>query len=262
MSGRRSRDSEDSDAPLDPDQLLNYVQDVTGWNTYHAAAYVTLVRAGPLEASDIVAMTNIPKGRVYDILEELEGTAIDVQHGNPKRYRAQHPRSVLGDKQDSFNQKANQATNHLEQQHEINRERQDPQHPAWVIPGIAGTKRRIREGLDAAEERILLMEEDGNWIQDNQIRDLRQIASNGVEVRVVGWRRWRGKLTELADAGVRAWEHDQVESSFCIIDDDLVVLRVGRGDTGVMIEDEGAVNVLQKAFEASRKEATEIQPDE
>lgn len=259
MSERDPSDGGDPPDSLSSDQLKEYVRDVMDWTAYQAEAYVAVARQGPLEPSEIVATTDIPQGRVYNIMGQLEGEAVSVQGHQPKRYKAQHPRSLLGDKQEEFNQKADAAMDRLEQQYEIQLERRDPRHPAWVMPGIPGTKRDILNGFETAEDRVLLIEQDGNWIQSNEIRDLSRLVDTGVTVEVIGWSGWRDKLDRLVEeAGVDAWVGDQVESSVAIIDDELAIMRVGRGDTGVKLEDRGSVKILRTAFEATKEEATEV----
>jgi len=236
---------------LTSDQLKKHVQEVMGWTTYQAEAYVTVVRHGPLEPSEIVAMTDVPQGRVYNVMGELEGEAVNVQGRQPKRYQAQHPRSLLGDKQEAFNEKADSAIAHLEQQHEIQRERRDTRHPAWVIPGISGTKRALLKALESAEDRVLLMEQDGNWIQSNDVRDISRLVDEGIEVEVIGWSGWHDRLEEFVEkTGADGWVHEQVDSSYAIIDDNLAIMRVGRGSTGVKIDDAGTVDILWTAFNA------------
>lgn len=261
MNGPGSSREAETDG-LSHDQLKEYVQDVMDWTSYQAAAYVAVVRNGPVTPPDIVATTGVPQGRVYDVMGQLEGEAVNVQGHQPKRYQAQHPRSLLGDKQEEFNEKADAATAHLEQQHEIQRERRKPRHPAWIIPGISGTKRELRDGIMEAEDRVLLMDHDGRWIGQNEIRGFDRLVSNGIRVEVVGWSGWSETMEEIVDeAGVTAWETDSVDSSFCLVDDGLVIMRVGREDTGVKIEDEGAVTILRTAFEATKRDATEVPTD-
>jgi sugar-specific transcriptional regulator TrmB len=249
----------DSQSSLVDADLREYVREVMSWTEYQATAYITVVRHGPVEPSEIVAMTDIPQGRVYSVMDTLEGEAVNVQGRQPKRYEAQHPRSVLGDEQEAFNEKADIATDHLEQQHEIQRERHDPRHPAWVITGISGIKRELLDGLKDVEERVLLMEQDGKWIQSNQIRDLGRLANDGVEIEVIGTSRWTSTLEELAtEAEIRTWRHEQLECSFSIFDDELIIMRVGRGDTGLKIEGEGPANIFRTAFKETKQEATKV----
>lgn len=260
MSGQNSPPNEPG--TLSPEQLKEYVQDVMDWTSYQAEAYVAVVRNEPVTPSDIVATTDVPQGRVYDVMSQLEGEAVNVQDHQPKRYQAQHPRSLLGDKQEEFNDKADAAMDHLEQQHEIQRERREPRHPAWVIPGISGTKRELMEGIMGADDRVLMMEHDGRWIQSNEIRDLGRLVNDGVTIEVIGWSGWGEKIELLVEeAGVTAWMADSVDSSFCVVDEDLAIMRVGREDTGVKIEDGGPVDIMRTAFEATKQDATVVPTD-
>ena len=259
MSPANGSGGSGSDSPLDSGDLRKYVREVMDWTEYQATAYIAVVRHGPIEPSEIVAMTDIPQGRVYNVLDTLEGHAINVQGRQPKRYEAQHPRAVLGDQRDAFNEKADAATDHLEQQHEIQRERYDPRHPAWVMTGISGTKRELLHGLEHADTQVRLMEQDGRWIQSNQIRDLGRLVTDDVEVEVIGTPRWMDTLEGIVtEAGIKAWWQERLESSFALFDDELVIMRVGQGDTGIKIEDNGPVNLLSTAFEVTKQEATEL----
>lgn len=262
MSERDSAGDTEQSFSLEPEQLTEYLKDVMGWTGYQAQAYGCVARNGPIEPSDIVALTDVPQGRIYDVMGQLEGHAVNVQGRQPKRYQAQHPRSLLGDQQERFNEKADVVINQLEQQHEIQRERQKPRHPAWIVPGMDGTKRELLEGLERARESVVLVERDAQWIQENEIRDIGRMVTAGISVKVIGAPRWQKKLKALVkNEGVSAWLYDDVDGSFAIIDDDLALMRANRGNTGVKIEDERAVSVFQTAFEALKQDATEVLPN-
>lgn len=263
MGGQESRETSGQTVLPDHDQLVEYVQDVMDWNAYQAAAYVEVVRNGPLEPKDIVATTDIPQGRVYDIMGTLEGEFVNVQGRQPKRYQAQHPRSILREKREEFNDKADTATTYLEQQFEVQRERQEPRHPAWVIPGISGTKRELLEMIKSAEERIQLLDRDGSWIREDEINDLERVSKRGVEVEVIGTPRWADDLRSIVtETDCSGWEHEEIECSVAIIDETSVVMRIGREHTGIKIEDAGTAKVLHSAFKSYRREANEVQPNE
>ena len=253
--------SDDRSEPLRRQQLLNYVMDVTGWNRYRAAAYIAIVRDGPLAANDIVQLTDVPQGRIYNTLDTLEGDAIMSQGRQPTIYEAHHPRSVLGDKQEEFNEKADLAINHLEQQHEIARERDDPQHPMWVMAGFSGTVRELKEEIDQANESIQIMDVDGQWINNREVRDLSRLAQRGVDIEVIGWDGWRDTLDELANSGMKVMTNEDVDASMCIIDGERVILRTGRGKTGMKVEDAGSVKIFQRAYETYRENACVAQKD-
>lgn len=262
MSERGSGDSGDGRDSLGRDELRDYVQEVMDWTSYQATAYVTVVRNRGISPKEIVARTEIPQGRIYDVLRSLEGVALNVQRRQPKIYEAQHPRSLLGEKQEVFNEMADAAIGHLEQLHEIQRERDDPSDPAWVISGLAGTKREILDALQAVEEEVCIVDRDGSWIQSNERRDLGRMASRGVDVQVVGQSRWRDNLATLVEEyDVQGWQHEALGTSFLLFDNELAIMRIGRGETGVKLEDAGTVKVLRTAFDTVRQEATRIQSD-
>lgn len=259
MSPSGPSGSDGAGESLDADDLKTYVQEVMDWTAYQAEAYVAVVQHEPIEPNEIVALTNVPQGRVYDVMGVLEGVAVNTQSRQPKRYQAQHPRALLSDKKEEFNEKADSAIAHLEQQHEVQRERITPRHPAWIVPGISGTKRELLQGLQDAKDSVRIADQDGLWIQPNEIRDFSRIVDNGISVEIMGWSSWRETLEQLAEeAGVTALVHEQVDASFTLIDDELAIIRVGDGTTGVKIEDEGTVNVLEIAFESLKEEATDV----
>lgn len=262
MTERGNPNEDDGAESPTKSDLKQYVMDVMGWNSYQASAYVALVRDGPLEPKDIVAMTDVPQGRVYDIMSSLEGEYVIVQGAQPKRYQAQHPRSVLGDMREAFIEKADSAIDHLEQQYEIQLDRQEPRHPAWVIPGMGGVKRELIEAIRTSEAEIKLVDRDGRWIQKGELEDLQDKVNNDVSVEVIGRPQWEETLTKLASmAGCPTWKADGIDSSFILIDDDVAIMRTGRGDTGTKIEDTGTVKTLERAFRMIRNEADRVTPD-
>lgn len=58
-----------------------------GLSKYEAAAYETLLRTGTVTASDVAEAAEIPKSRVYDVLDTLETKGfVVVQPGRPKKF--------------------------------------------------------------------------------------------------------------------------------------------------------------------------------
>lgn len=259
MSDPGPGDREEDSHPPQTKDLKEYLQDVMDWTAYQAEAYIAVVRDGPLEPSEIVAITDIPQGRVYNVMGQLEGEAVNVQGHQPKKYQAQHPRSLITEKKEEFDRKAEETTNILEYQHEIQREKQDPRHPAWIIPGIAGTKRELMDGISEAGTSISIVDQDGSWIQNNEIRDLSRLSNSGVEIEIIGLPEWINQLADFAEeTNSKVWEHRDIRSSFYIIDENLVIMRIGQGRTGVKIRDKGTVKVLRRAFDDYKEEATRI----
>lgn len=67
-----------------------------GLNAYEAAAYLSLLKLGVSEASDIYRDSDVPYGKIYSVLESLVGKGfVEVQASRPKKFRAIDPEISL-----------------------------------------------------------------------------------------------------------------------------------------------------------------------
>jgi len=238
--------------------LDDILQDVMEWGQYHAAVYRTLVERGALEPTDVSTWSDVPQGRVYDILDDLyrEG-AVKKQSINPTVYVAQHPEKIIDRKEEEFVEKATEAKQQLFQTYEVNFNEDLGRNPAWVVAGRSGVVDQVREQLELAESRIDALEREP-WYRDEDIDLLESCASDGCDVRVVGRSGVEADLEPLADSDVSVRHSTEVKTSFYLIDDDRVILNIGRGDTGVMFRDTTIATVLATEFEDIYKAASEV----
>jgi sugar-specific transcriptional regulator TrmB len=75
-----------------------------GLSNYGAKTYIVITNLGPINATNIALEANIPRTKIYDVLNKLEGAGwINVEQGRPKLFSAQDPRSIIdGRKSDLF----------------------------------------------------------------------------------------------------------------------------------------------------------------
>lgn len=67
-----------------------------GLNAYEAAAYLSLLKLGVSEASEIYRDSDVPYGKIYSVLESLVGKGfVEVQASRPKKFRAVDPELAL-----------------------------------------------------------------------------------------------------------------------------------------------------------------------
>lgn len=257
-----SEDETSGSEPLDDRERIEKLQDVMDWGEYEAAAYEGLVREGPLEASDLVYRTDIPQGRIYDTLNGLGESAVKKQGRNPTRYDAQHPRKLIKEKQDEFNDSAGRLKNQLEQAYDVEQDRRETQHPAWVMTGLSGTAQRMEELIENAKIRVFIVDRDLRWMQPETIDTLAELVTADVNIQIVGWHARLEELEDLAVAGVPVYAHENIDSSFCIVDDEDVVVRVGRGDTGIVIQDESIATILTREANRQLEDASVVTTDE
>ena len=238
--------------------LDDILQDVMEWGQYHAAVYRTLVERGALEPTDVSQWSDVPQGRVYDILDDLfrEG-AVKKQSVNPTVYVAQHPEKIIDRKEEEFVEKATEAKQRLFQSYEVNLNEDLGRNPAWVVAGRSGVVDQVREQIELAEKRIDALETEP-WFGDDDVELLQSTAANGCDVRLVGRSGAEDDLEPLADSTVSVRHSTEVKTSFYLIDDDRVVLNIGRGDTGIVFRDATIASVLTSEFEDIYKSASEV----
>lgn len=234
------------------------LQEVMQWGEYHAAVYETLVERGALEPTDVATWSGVPKGRVYDVLDDLyqEG-AVKKQSVNPTIYVAQHPKKIIDRREDEFVEKATEAKQQLFQTYEVNFEEDLGRNPAWVVTGRSGVVDQVREQLELAEDRIDAYEPEP-WFGKGDVERMNELAEKGCDVRVVSRSGAEDDLEPFTDSAVDVRHSTEVTTSFYLIDDARVILNIGRGDTGVVFQDETIANVLSKEFEVRYEAAAEV----
>lgn len=234
------------------------LQEVMDWGKYQAAVYRTLVERGALEPTDASTWSGVPKGRVYDVLDDLhdEG-AVKKQGTNPTIYVAQHPEKIIDRREQNFVEKATEAKQKLFQTYEVNVDEDLGPNPAWVVTSRSGVVDQLREQIELANSRIDVME-PFPWFKENDVELLESMVADGCSVRIVGRSGPDELLKTLAGSDVDVRHSTEVTTSFYLIDEDRVILNLDRGDTGVVFRDETIATVLTSEFEESYKRASEL----
>jgi len=242
---------------MDTDELDSKLQNVMDWGQYEAAAYRVLVRYGPLEASDVVVRANIPQGRVYDVLNRLHSKGIVIKQGlQPTQYAAQSPKQLIEPKQEAFDKMATETIESLEPAYEMNLE--EEQHPAWVTTSISGLATQARDLFSEVNNRLWILERSF-WFEEADIEKLQSLATDDVDVRILGWNP-RKELNDIATKAdnISVRQLMKVDKSFYLGDSDRVILNLDDGQTGIIFRDEAMANVLIERFDNLYEEASEV----
>ncbi|WP_424007677.1 TrmB family transcriptional regulator [Haloferax denitrificans] len=244
------------------DQLVQMLQDVMDWTQYEASAYRTLVQDGPLEASELAVRSDVSKGKEYDVLNKLASKDLVVKQGtHPQRFDAQDPRQLLNEREGEFQDRMDELKQRLGAAYEMNAETKRVEDEAWVTTGRAGLARKIREYYNQADESVYLKQWDPRWVESTDIRDLSIVNKGGVDVRVLGFSGRESKLMEFAAKGIPTWMDENVESSFCVFDGEIVAMEVGRGRAGIVFRDSSTATVFINHFQQSIERANRLDPD-
>ncbi len=136
-----------------------------GLSEYEARAYRALLNTGPTTAKDLSRASEVPMGRIYDVLNSLETQNIvrSQTASRPKKYVAVEPNTaldrLLDDKLQELTEKAEQYENIVD---ELSEELDTAEPPIdegfWTAAvGPEDAIELLVERLDAAEERIVMV---------------------------------------------------------------------------------------------------------
>jgi len=244
--------------------LKDELKDALGWSQYEAAAYAALVRDGPMEASDIALVADIPDSRIYSVLTSLEEDkgCILKQGRRPAEYDAQHPRYVIQDEQERFIEKADNVEAKLANAWESERgDTDDHTDESWVLASASGTVKEIRRLIDDATTSVKIVDADLRWISRRKDVDtFKGLVDNDVEIKIIG--PTEAALDDLMDVeGIELRYDTDLSKAYYIIDEKHVVMRLHSGRTGIVFSEEQTATIFGSDFEATRKDATRVDTD-
>jgi sugar-specific transcriptional regulator TrmB len=221
-----------------------------GLSEYEARAYRSLLKTGPTTAKELSRVSDVPMGRIYDVLNSIEQYNLvrSQSASRPKKYVAVEPETalerLLEDKKRELEEKAQQyeaIVSDLEGELET---AEPVEERFWTAAvGDREVVDLLLERLAAADESIVMvlstytnqyfnMEEVGSAILDG----LAEALERGVHVDLLMRRalvptlpesigqRYRESLTEHENFGVRTAR--DISGTFTLIDGTEVVIEV------------------------------------
>jgi len=220
-----------------------------GLSEYEARAFRSLLETGPTTAKELSRASDVPMGRIYDVLNALETYNLvrSQTASRPKKYAAVEPETaldrLLADRKRELEQQAEQYEQTVD---ELGAELEtaDPvDEPFWTAAvGATETAELLVERLAAAEERIVVVASarsqsfDLDAVGTEIAAELAAALDRGVSVSVllrpalvealppaVG-ERYRDVLQDHEASAVRTSE--EVSGTFELIDQSEVCIEV------------------------------------
>ncbi|AEA46466.1 TrmB family transcriptional regulator [Archaeoglobus veneficus] len=126
-----------------------------GLSEYEAKVYVTLVGLGKASAREIHEASGVPRTRIYDVLEKLASKGfVDIEEGEPKRFRAVDPRKVIEKLKMDVVKAADDCILELEK---LKLTKRREFSPVWVMRGDWNILEKIRDAIMEAREEIVIV---------------------------------------------------------------------------------------------------------
>ncbi|MXV60945.1 TrmB family transcriptional regulator [Natronorubrum sp. JWXQ-INN-674] len=220
-----------------------------GLSEYEARAYRSLLNTGPTTAKELSRASDVPMGRIYDVLNSIEQYNLvrSQTASRPKKYVAVEPATaldrLLDDKKRELEEKADQYESIVDDLADELDAAEPVEDQFWTAAvGPEETVDLLLERLAAADDHIVMVSADPTPQWDLQTvseavnAQLEDALDRGVTVDLllarevvpslseeVG-RRYRETLQQRDDFDVRT--HDDISGSFNIIDGVEVCIQV------------------------------------
>ncbi|MBV0924888.1 TrmB family transcriptional regulator [Halomicroarcula limicola] len=169
-----------------------------GLSEYEARAYRSLLETGPTTAKDLSRASDVPMGRIYDVLNSLETYNLvrSQTASRPKKYVAVEPDTaldrLLDDKKQELAEKANQYEGIVEDLSEQLESAEPVNEPFWTAAvGQDETLDLLLERLAAADSRIVMVgsiparQVDVVEATERIVDELESALERGVEVSLL-----------------------------------------------------------------------------
>jgi sugar-specific transcriptional regulator TrmB len=260
-----------------------------GLSEYEAKSFRSLLRTGPTTAKDLSRASDVPMGRIYDVLNTLEtyGLVRSQTASRPKKYVAVEPETaldrLLADKKGQLEAKAEQYEDIADELADRLESADPVDEPFWTAAvGPDETLELLVERLATAEDRIVMVgsppARTGELVAATErvVDELAAALERGVEVSLL----LRPSLFESLPEAVNeeyyerlapydnysARASDRVSTTFELIDETEVCIEVphplGREETfGVInLKDPDFTADISEAFADHWLDATPVRP--
>lgn len=231
-----------------------------GWTNYEAACYAVLVRFGEMKASRVASETEIRKSKVYEPLNQLEEDSyVKITDENPKMYAAQNPQYVIEQEQRQFTEESQEILEELQEAWEVQEELGSDTDYAWVVKGRNGTSMELSQLIDGADDTIVAFDNRLAQVSRDVIEKLEEYIEDGLDICLVSGSQARDRLELLQQVGAEVRELTELtRSSYYVVDDEQVLLKLSNGDSTVVIEDTDVATIIRNDFEDTFNEGSEI----
>lgn len=229
---------------------------VLGLNKYEFLVYQALIKLGKSTASEISKISNVPYGRIYDVLYSLESKGyVKTVTDKIKRFIASDPESILA----LINDKKKEL-DLLEEEFEkldqiyITKE----EEPVTIVKGNRNFHKVIKEKPEAKDYRYTIKYKaspNPNWVKGYKTKlkkgiDIKNMVRLDKETEN-NVKKWGKVLPEL-----KAIDNEGVLMS--IIDDHYVLIGLITANTTIVIKNEAFCKIMKQLYEAKYKGAEKI----
>ena len=174
-------DSDDLDADADLVAETTSVLESLGLTEYEARCFVALTRIGQGTAREIAEVADVPRPRVYDSVEALQGRGLaDVQDAQPRRFRAPDPHDAVETIRREYGRRLDRLDGLLPRLQSP--PAREDRAGVWVVEGDEAVSDRLAGLAGDATEELLVVIAVEDLLTEEVTAGLAAAADRGVSV--------------------------------------------------------------------------------
>jgi len=155
-----------------------------GLSAYAARTFVALITLGTGTAKDVSRISDVPRTRVYDAVDELHGQGlVDVQQSSPKQFWAISAHTTVRKFEREMDHRTSVLLTALDELEPV--ERSEEQRGVWTVDGQPAVTDRVVDFIDGADDEIVYMTVD-EVLTENILDALAAAAERGVKISLGG----------------------------------------------------------------------------
>ena len=173
-----------SEPPENPRSVAIEQLEEIGLSTYAARTFVALSSLGTGTAREVSQVSDVPRTRVYDAVEELRDRGlVDVQQSTPKEFWTVSAETAGRTFERELHNRTTALQRALEELQPV--DRRTEQRGVWTVDGQTAITQRVLEFFDGAEEEIVYMTVE-DLLTDDLITGLGAAHDRGVSIKLAG----------------------------------------------------------------------------
>jgi sugar-specific transcriptional regulator TrmB len=167
----------------DTDEAVEILQKM-GLKEYEAKCFVALTRLSEGTAKRVSEVSDVPRTRVYDAIRVLETKGlVEVQHGNPKVFRAIPVEEAVANLFDKFESRTERLGDVLQGLEPAPSDADDEvHHEVWSLSGEEAISNRTYQLIDESGEEVALVARSEALEDGELVEHLRSALNRGVKV--------------------------------------------------------------------------------
>lgn len=156
-----------------------------GLKQYEAACFAALTRMDHGTAKELSDVTDVPRTRVYDAIEQLQTDGlVDVQQSSPKQFRAVSITEATALLRQRFDERFTTLQTSLKGLEPIGDGSTDNPPNVWTTTGSDAITRRAIEQLDRADREIILIVNGERVVTDQLLTRLQAAHDRDVAIYI------------------------------------------------------------------------------